>query len=278
MDASYGGAGSGALDERGDYVDASVFIDTGSFSTTQSATSGDGVFASASTAAEGRFINPFGYAADGSDESVISTEVGNVGSSVGSYFGDIEAYAGHSTQVTAKSHLMGSLFSYAGASGESPSIKNSNGKLVAMDQNILVRTPAKPGIIDLSNFYLQPSEAIQDLVDLAQPGDRITIGPGLYNENLILNKPLSLLGAGSGDDPLSNTILASALADMPVLFITAPLGQVNDGTYIKDMRVTGAAGSSTGYIGADGIAIVGNGIIKGVTLDTLPRWATNGRE
>ena len=41
-------------------------------------------------------------------------------------------------------------------------------------------------------YYLTISEAIED----SDEGDRIVVHPGVYNEAIVVNKPLSLIGAG----------------------------------------------------------------------------------
>jgi pectin methylesterase-like acyl-CoA thioesterase len=50
-----------------------------------------------------------------------------------------------------------------------------------------------------------PWNSIQQLIDAAAPGDTINLGPGIWNEAVSITKSLSLNGAGSGDDYMSNT-------------------------------------------------------------------------
>jgi parallel beta-helix repeat protein len=59
---------------------------------------------------------------------------------------------------------------------------------------------------------------IQDAVDSANPGDTIFVFDGIYNETLIINKPIKLIGSGS-----NNTIITSKIVDelyQSIIFLT----------------------------------------------------------
>lgn len=56
-----------------------------------------------------------------------------------------------------------------------------------------------------------PGRSIQTVIDHAQPGDLILVPPGIYNENIIMWKPVSLQGWGAG----STVIDASGFAIGP---------------------------------------------------------------
>ena len=51
-----------------------------------------------------------------------------------------------------------------------------------------------------SSWNVNPGEQIQDYIKKAMSGDTITISPGIFNENLVINKPITLQGAGKGSD------------------------------------------------------------------------------
>ncbi|GAB4441019.1 MAG: hypothetical protein Kow0031_23010 [Anaerolineae bacterium] len=51
------------------------------------------------------------------------------------------------------------------------------------------------------------SMTIQAAVNAAAPGDVINVLPGVYPENVVINKAVTLRGAGSGTDPAQHTIL-----------------------------------------------------------------------
>lgn len=46
-------------------------------------------------------------------------------------------------------------------------------------------------------LIVPPGGSIQSVIDIASPGDLILVGPGRYNEMLIMDKPVRLQGAGS---------------------------------------------------------------------------------
>ena len=59
-------------------------------------------------------------------------------------------------------------------------------------------------------------------IDAASDGDVIYITPGIYHENygqVVIDKPLTLIGAGSGDDPTTNTIVTGAPSGEKPIFI-----------------------------------------------------------
>ncbi|HHY13121.1 MAG TPA: hypothetical protein GX526_00545, partial [Thermoanaerobacterales bacterium] len=61
--------------------------------------------------------------------------------------------------------------------------------------------------------------SIQDLIDTASSGDIINIMPGIYNEQLIIDKPLTLLGPEI-DDGIA-IIDGSGLTDAPTIHISS---------------------------------------------------------
>lgn len=117
---------------------------------------------------------------------------------------------------------------------------------------------------------------IQSAVTAAMPGDTILLEPGIYNENLTIDKRVILKGTGSGDDPETDSIIQSFTGNTPVITLTAGGDDPTDRLVIQDLRVTGASGSSShagsgitlqplvqGYLTFENVTVVensGNGI------------------
>ncbi len=51
-----------------------------------------------------------------------------------------------------------------------------------------------------TEYNVNPGDIIQDYIKKAKSGDTITISPGIFNENLVIDKSLTLQGAGKGLD------------------------------------------------------------------------------
>ncbi len=79
------------------------------------------------------------------------------------------------------------------------------------------------------------SSSIQTAVNLATAGDTINIAAGTYAGNISLNKRVSLIGAGSGNDPAANTIVTQA--SNPVFRLSASGNSPADPILIKNLRI-----------------------------------------
>lgn len=64
------------------------------------------------------------------------------------------------------------------------------------------------------------SETIAEAIAAAEPGDEIYLLPGQYTENLVLDKDVDLIGAGSVDE----IVLRPATLDAPIILIDVALG------------------------------------------------------
>jgi len=109
---------------------------------------------------------------------------------------------------------------------------------------------------------------IQDAIDAASVGNYVYIPAGTYTEGgaeVVIDKRITLIGAGSGDDDSSNTIVTEAASGLNVIAITASgLSEVQR-VSVLNMRVTGSLGVS----GNDGAGIEIRGADGHIEFDNV---------
>ena len=93
--------------------------------------------------------------------------------------------------------------------------------------------------------------SIQSAVDDAEADDSLLVGPGTFEENVLVNKKVKIIGSGNGEDPLVDTIVATPNSfDSKVgLFNLAASGaSAEDPLVLRNMRLNpvGQAGISVG--------------------------------
>jgi len=98
------------------------------------------------------------------------------------------------------------------------------------EQNEPELLPSKnPGVLNVPTIAYP---TIQAAINAASPDDIISVGAGTYDENLDINKQLTIQGVGKGIDPLTNTIIDPSSGSYGI-YIHQPVN-------LKDLRVTGA--------------------------------------
>ncbi|GMU20277.1 MAG: hypothetical protein AMXMBFR13_03740 [Phycisphaerae bacterium] len=99
-------------------------------------------------------------------------------------------------------------------------------------------------------------------VAAASPGDTIYICPGVYAENVTLDKRLVLVGAGNGTDPAVDTIITPPSGNG--ILISTSGDSPSARLIVKDLRVTGAASginiaaANASHLTFDSVACVSN--------------------
>ena len=113
-------------------------------------------------------------------------------------------------------------------------------------------------------FIVQSPLTINAAIAAANPGDLISIYAGIFNENVLLNKRLRLVGSGSGNNPAEDTILRKA-ANSAVMTVSASgLASDDENTVlIQDIRIepVGVYGlnlASLAYLHLNNVQVVGS--------------------
>ena len=89
--------------------------------------------------------------------------------------------------------------------------------------------------------------SIQVAIDAANAGETLQVGAGIFEENITLDKRLSIIGSGS--DETTGTILRAAAGDSKIGVVNlAATGLLADPILLQDMRIeaTGRSGVSVG--------------------------------
>lgn len=125
-------------------------------------------------------------------------------------------------------------------------------------------------VADVRVDPLSPSlTPIQDAVDAASVGDVVFIPAGTYTENngpVNINKQITLIGQGSGTDPLTNTIVRDAIANQSPISISVGGTSESARVEVKNMLVTGSLGTGNDGIGLEIYTIAGHIKIDNVTV------------
>jgi parallel beta-helix repeat protein len=113
--------------------------------------------------------------------------------------------------------------------------------------------------------------SIQSAIDDAQTiaGHTITVSAGTYNEEITVNKRLTIIGAGSGSNPATNTVIQGSTLNIPVVKIRTGGLNVSDRATIKDVYVTTSASNTLSWIGGIEIDASNNNPLGHITLENV---------
>jgi parallel beta-helix repeat protein len=112
--------------------------------------------------------------------------------------------------------------------------------LLAVDAQLV---GASPRVITVDDDRVERPDAdftsIQEAIDAANPGDTICVYSGMYYENLVINKTLSLIGQGPRRTIISNRLYPTR----PVIYVTADNVVIRgfcieEETYVPESRET----------------------------------------
>jgi hypothetical protein len=165
-----------------------------------------------------------------------------------------------SINLNLKGHIEGAIDSKATADTVDK-IRNSNDAAIKADLNDNAWTKAEQGYVSGSaTFYVDSSWGgkIQSAVDAAWDPDLINVADGTYNENVKIDKSLTVKGAGAGKTTVDGQKLGSVFSIGSGAVVT-----------LDDMTITNGQASYGGGIYNDGTLNLKSVLITGntATLD-----------
>jgi hypothetical protein len=217
-----------------------------------------------------------------SDYSRITTDVQGL-NSIGTFDGIVTSNAGHSTGAGQSGHVSGQLTTLLETNGQSLIRTPQYGSQFNLNLNAGTSN-GQSTLTGQIGYFASPALGLQNAIDNALAGDTVNAGPGVYNENIVVYKQLTLQGSGSGSDPGSNTEI-KAVTNTPSISVrsTTP-GMTPDGSVITNLRATGGTGvdifspfgstisditiNSCAIAGStlNGLTVGGAGTLSGITV------------
>ncbi len=110
---------------------------------------------------------------------------------------------------------------------------------------------------------------IQDAINAATAGDVLEVCPGTYNENITLNKRLTLNGAGSGSDPMTNSVIVGSILNQPVINVTAGGIDASNRQVINGFYINTTAINTNSYVGGIDLNAANNNPISHITVQNV---------
>ncbi|HIH74363.1 MAG TPA: S-layer protein [Methanosarcina sp.] len=102
-----------------------------------------------------------------------------------------------------------------------------NGKSLLKDFTIfllmlgMVTTPAGAAVISVSSSGGGEYSSIQEAINNAQNGDTILVNPGVYQENVKVNKEVSIISNSASEDQVNRTYVLGAVSEDDVFYVNA---------------------------------------------------------
>jgi len=131
--------------------------------------------------------------------------------------------------------------------------------LVALMLGTVVAAEQGPGC----TVTVRADQSLQRAIDEAADGDVLCLAEGEWEENLIIEKSITLLGRG--DD---KSVIRGRYTDRPVIELRAPDKHADVHVVLRDLVVTGGKGDR-----GDGI-VVGDNVKATITCNTISENAT----
>ncbi len=144
----------------------------------------------------------------------------------------------------------------------------SNAERTLDGRDIIIANPrstlyvSMAGSDDNPGTQAAPFATIQKAIDEAADGATIHVGAGEYAENVVIDKKVTLIGAGSGYDGLSDSTVISGSGD--ILTITAGGSDAASRQVVKNLQVTNKGVTGNGLVLVDGTNTIAH-----LTLDNV---------
>ena len=249
--SSYGTARSASvgLEEARSTVAGDYVTLTGYYG--KAVTTGSSVLASqTATSGAANSIKIYGTAKDSSGTYKVDTPIKGISGGKATFSGLSEtASAGITTQVTQKEHLKGTFTGKATVAAKT--ITRSSNYGTEYDLNLAAKKSALgPTVSGIVGYYISPTLKIQGAVNAALSGDTINVDAGTYNENVKIDKSLTVKGAGSSKTIVDGNNAGSVFT----------VGKINPNAVVSLSGMTIKGGSGTAESRDGKTYLVGGGI------------------
>ncbi len=206
--------------------------------------------------------NDFDNASDNDTDLLLATTAGTVTIGAGNQFAGDTFFIDDQTTQSYDLSANGTTFD------EANNFRIEDKMHHRLDTDLLVTNGLVTWVA--GNLYVTDAgtdHSIQRGVDAASTGDIVNVEAGNYGENVLVNKRVTVDGAGRGTNPAVDTIVTSVAANTPVFTVTGTGASALDRLVLSDMRITGATGG--GGNSQSGVLVGSSGAIGYYTFDNL---------